>query len=395
MTFPSLPAQDSHVWYTHYTALDSAARGVASTVGEGSVLRIYGHSYTVSPGLMCTSGWEFFQRAKTRWNATSATTYGVSASRMTDTVQDILGQNVAVPVAGSTWAGTRKGVVILDGPFNDFVNHGASSTPTALTTGQVETYRCSLRTALAALRSNLVDTSGSTTTGSWTTFPYAGCVGGSDRRTLVQNSSISTTVTVPTGGGTVWVLDYTFATDVTTPDPHGTVRIDVDGAQAATVTSADFPMTMIYATRSGSAASLQTLPQVTKLTGLTPGSHVIKQTKTDATSLNVFSDAIFVEVANPVPVLLLIDPLPDPARWGLTTPQYNTTVANRALLIPVLQSVAAEFSNVVVVDPALNPTTDLGTDGIHPNDAGMRKIADALSLARASIPDSPGLYTTV
>lgn len=384
MTFPAPPRMDA--WFAAVQA------AVSSTVGEGSALWVYGHSYTADPGLMCTVGGEFFHRIKNRWGAASVTSYGVTQSRLIDNVQDILGHCVVLPRAGSTWDGTRRGVVVLDSLFNDAQNMGPNTTPTLLSEGQVETYRHCLRTALAALRSTPVDTG--PTSGSWATYSYAGCVGGADKATTQQGASISTDITVPEGAGTVWVLDYTYVTSASEPTPHATVRIDVDGAQAATVTSADFPTTCVYSTRGNYPSARSTIPQVTKLTGLTPGVHTVTQTKTDAGPDAVFSDGLLVEVAHPVPVLLLVDPEPDPDRWGAPGWWYETYAANRNLLLPVLASVAAEFDNVIVVNPGLDPAADLGVDGIHPNDSGMRKIADALTLARADIPDSPGLYTT-
>lgn len=49
-------------------------------VGETSPIYVYGHSFTVDPGIACTAGLEFYKTLKTRLVSPSATTYGITGS---------------------------------------------------------------------------------------------------------------------------------------------------------------------------------------------------------------------------------------------------------------------------------------------------------------------------
>lgn len=354
---------------------------------EASPIYVYGHSYALTPGAMCTSGAEWFNRLKTRLSAPSVTTYGVSSGRMLDAMMDALNTGPSF-ITGCTWPGgaTRRGLILLDQFANDVYNTSAASgasTSTALTSTQLTNIGDALRTFLAVVSSSARVEMTTTTGTGWASNSATAYSGGSTMRTGVQGDYVEGTVTV-TPTGVVYLLTWAFSS--LTP---ASFDVAVDGVTVASVSSASIVRAATLDRRS--ASTQIAVPVPVKLTGLSAGSHTIRVTKTDATANQVYVDACFPQAAAPNPIVVLKDPV---FRSGASTLDA-TMVANRILLSPVWNTVCADFSNVLLVDPALDPITDLGSDNTHPNDRGMGKMTDAVMSAFGAWSYDPDwLYTT-
>jgi hypothetical protein len=116
-------------------------------------------------------------------------------------------------------------------------------------------------------------------------------------------------------------------------------------------------------------------PVVVKISGHTAGTVRATYTLDGRTGTNCFLDALLPQSTTP-PLVVLVKP-----------PQVSASshTAGKANLLTYLRTipdtVAAEFPNVVVVDPHLygwDPATCLGADLLHPNELGQETMANAV-----------------
>lgn len=367
-------------------AADPALRAAYVAPLSAVPLWVYGHSYTITPGVGCTSGAEFFNLLKAHMGFFSATTYGVGSSRMVEVASDVINQAPAAPVVGSTWTPSRSGIVVLDCEFNDAVNPDPTTGNfTALSATQVTNYQSALTAALAVLSSaSRVEAESGTLSG--TTGTAAGAIysGSTCLQLKAQNAYVDLAVTVPASGD-LWVLMWIISSFAGAGSGVGAYTIAVDGVTKITqgaLSGANSPFARIKSNR-GTGDTMDVGPMAHHLTGLTPGAHTVRITKTDAGAGVVFPDAVLVPSAAPPKVAVLKDPLPATSGSNSSTISANRTIfsANRALLHPAIDAAVANFANAVAIDAGLDYTqTDLRiSEGAHPNDKGMRKIEKALA----------------
>lgn len=395
---------------TDHNLIDAFIADVPSTYGrkgndagyEAITMLVYGHSGVIFPGTGCTAGAEWPNRVRERLRMMGIGNYAAGGSRQLDVTYDIQGSTTN-SVAGATWVNTRRGFVLLDAMGNDAINlpdQTANPTPVALTAQQVTNYQQALTTALAHLTAeSRVDSSTGTTTGTWTTASSSIYNGGSLLRSSVQNSTVDITVTVP-ASGIVWAISYSIA-GLTNGDME--IRDVTGGANTllTTVTGTSQAATAIWSRRTGS--SQITFPYPIKLSGLTPGSRVLRFKKTDAAALQIYIDVLLPAAAEPVPVAVVKDyTFSNSGVSAITTdPGYSIVNANTALLKPAVDTAVADFPSAFAVDltgsvsPLASVEDFYPTDGIHLSDRGMRKVADVagpLIVKGLRAHDTDGLY---
>ncbi|WP_147307049.1 hypothetical protein [Roseateles depolymerans] len=371
--------------------------GGAKSEAINTPIWVYGHSFTTDPGSWCTAGNEFFKLAAKALGASGSTSYGVASGRAVDTAQDVVGQAVRTAKTGSTWVGTRRGLVIVDTQANDSYNPADfnANTPTVpLTAVNRANFRDCMRTIFAVLSSaSRVDSSAFTgQTGTWVSGAGAQYSNAELQRTAVQGSTSTYAVTVPSAGY-VWLLTYVVVADA----GQGQFTVTEGGTTYLTYNASDYPCASIFSRR-GSGGAQTVFPVMLKIVA-SPGVHNFTITKTDATATNIYIDAFFVPHDRPVPIITFLDQLPiyDAGGAGMNGPvNYPLTVANKAALDVDVRTVASEFSNVIVLaDPDVAENRSLG-DKFHPGDFGMASRSDAIITAVNSLTaaQQQGLYAT-
>lgn len=360
-----------------------------SSEGEGAALWVYGHSFTQSPGVACTAGLEQFNRIKSRRQFAAVTTYRVGNSRVADNVDDVMGQAGQTPKTGSTWDGTRKGAVLLDLMSNDATNAlpAAQSSINPLTANIEKNFGDSLTTLLAVLTSSgRVEAESGTKGGTWlANVSGAQYSGGALAVTESQGATLAVPVTVP-AAGFVWLILETIST-ATVAD----FTVTEGGTTYATVPGSSRPADATWSKRATAASRIVYTTPI-KITA-TPGAHTFVITKTDASATApLYADCFLLPSAAPVPIVLMRDPLY--TFTGVTQAVRDQFAANKAILDPIMTAVVAGFPTVTIADANLQ-AIDQGPDGLHPNDRGMRKEADAALASAWLMSDISGLYTTL
>src|SRR4051794_28796542 len=133
----------------------AAAAASTATTFPTTPLWVYGHSYTVSPGVMNTPGKEWMPQLAADLGAPSWQTFGVRSARLIDTFGDLSREAARAPVAGSAWDPRRAGAVVLQSEYNDMVNppHGALRA-TRLSAKAGDNYGQTMQASLAVLSSS-------------------------------------------------------------------------------------------------------------------------------------------------------------------------------------------------------------------------------------------------
>lgn len=358
---------------------EAATPAVSYASFAGSDLYVYGHSYTVDPGIRCTAGSEFYKTVATRHAFDSVTTYGVSSSRLIQLYHDVVGQCPQTPKTGSTWTPSRSGVAIVDCESNDAYNYDGSSTCVGLTTKAVGNYGDTLRAVLAFLSAaSRAEAEAGTTSGTWTHHSADARWSNSDNlSTIAQNAYIDIPITAESNG-VAYVITYIFSGT----SKSGAFDVLVDGVVATSVAAGTGLFEQEKTARGSATYTIGV--QVTKLEGLSAGAHTIRVKKTDAdTAAGVYVDCVLPQSDTPSPILVILDP---DTRSDASSPSAPATSGNRAtfmanldLLDPKITMVVGEFANAELVAPAWVPTTHLSAiDGLHPIDAGMDLMADAI-----------------
>jgi hypothetical protein len=248
----------------------------------------------------------------------------------------------------------------------------------SLTTTAVANYGQTLQASLALLSSSArADWSTARSSGRWTASSGAAYAGGSLVWTTTPGAYRETTVDVGSSG-TVWVVTWDVSGANRNPY-NGRTTISVDGRTRGVVAERKAAWESIWTSRAGGYAHT-TGPRATKISGLTPGRHVVRVAKGDRGPGAVALDQLLVQSAAPVPVLVVKDPSPQKAGHWVTAPANRAiVVANQQKLNAQIDAVTRQFANVATVSLAGAGPEDFGWDGLHMSDLGMRYEADLLA----------------
>lgn len=371
------------------------ATGTASRLWlEAIPIKVYGHSYAASPGQACTSGAEFFNRVKARAFAPSATSYGKGGGRAVETFFDLLNQNTASANVGSTWAAGTKAVALVDTETNDFACMGSAGTYyQTMTARGAKQVGWAVRGALAVLTAAArIESSAGTFSGTWTTSSLVRASGGTFSYTTQPGAYIDIPVTITSAhSGTVHLLLF-WSTAA-----GATAEIKVDGVVNQTINPGSPAWESVYSGRSGAANPIDNGIQPVKISGLAVGSHTIRVTHAGASGTFLDVDCVLIAAQNPVPVVYYRDPTPL-AIGGRTAGNVTTWQNNKTLCNPDILAALADFPTVTAIDHGsyLDAASLSYSDGIHPNDRGMKRIAAAtLDALAASTYDPDAMYATL
>lgn len=363
---------------------------------EGAVVVALGHSFTVEPPILASSGYSQWKRVAGRLNASLSTSEGVDSARMVDTA--LLAMN-GFGTASKKIGTPNRGLFLLDCETNDMVNPQSGAVLFgALTAPQVNVFRLALRAVLAMTSASArVEEPIAGLPAGWATSAYNGCSGGAFAHTTTPGAALSYPPFVVPASGKVYALSTLVA-------GGGDFAYSVGATQVANVSNAalNLPASLFtqVATNNPGAGGWTFFPSATllDLSAYTGTSVTVTITKTDSGAGQVNADALLLQDPTPAPVLVQQDPqlkATAPAGWPATA------AANKALLDPVIAAVTSEFPSAILFAPPLDPTThDIGSDGVHPADRGMRKIADSMLAALDAWlttqpgDDYDGLYAT-
>lgn len=345
----------------------------------GMPMYVYGNSYAVIPGAICTAGLEWPTQVKNRTGAPSVTSYAISATRIADTVAGIIndagpGSGTTAPTAGSKWPGTssRVGIVFLETMFNDVGHYSTfggvpvaiSTTNTRYIDGIVAMYRAFF--AVASSETRIEQTAG-TTSGTWTNTALGAnyVSGGSLAYSTTAGATISFSITPPQEGpyaGRVYFLTYTLDPSVGIMAP---VNIKIDSRDIGNTILPPWEQYTYF-----SSQVVSTIPAVIPVDLPIDGSaHTVAFAHAGTTGQFFYADAILVPSENPNPILVGEAVWVKTGTW--TAPQVAIFRNNLQLMYPVIRDVVDEFPNTVWVPSNMTAAGVYSTDGVHPNDRGM------------------------
>lgn len=306
---------------------------------------------------------------------------GVAGSRI---------QNIAVHMQssqGAPWVPGTRGLVAVGGLLNNQAEtDDANNRDTAY-----ESMRAIVaRLSSASIRED-TDTATFSYGGAWETFTDPMASGGTARYvnpTLTANAVDSATITVTVPVGVNYLQFIGLAPELGTGATftlHNTAGVEVarqrtDGRGRTTVTQG--------------LGEGKRAPVVMRVPGTAGGVFTLKVTTPPGYAGKVlgYVDCLLTLAEKP-PVVVLMKPA------HVSHPSYQKT-ALEAYLRAIPDTMAEEFSNVVVSDPNLgfDPVAMLGVDLLHPVDSGHRHVAAAIRdainatvLRRAAILQMPGL----
>jgi hypothetical protein len=363
---------------TQPTPPSTTSRAVRRATYTRTPLWVYGHSYTTHPGTVNTRGQEWMPELASGLGSPRWHTFGVGSSRLIDTFGDLSRQAPKAAVADSAWTSARRGAVILQSEFNDTLNPalGGANRAVRLSSLAASNFEQTLQASLAVLSSSSrLDWSTSTASRGWVSSPGSAYLGGSLTYTITPGAYREMAVNVGPSG-TTWVL--TWEASQALRNPHtGVTAISVDGRQRMQIPRRTSSWEPIWSRRGGYQHNVG--PRVTKLSGLTPGRHVIRVTKADQGPGAVYLDQVLVQGTEPLPVLVVKDP-PPLATGTSWVPNYMPVLAdNRNLLHARIDSVVAQFPNAAWVSLSGILPEHFGADGVHLSDGGMdyeRRLLD-------------------
>jgi hypothetical protein len=377
---------------------------MAPGIWINTAIKAYGDSYLKLPPTRATTGADVLSISVSRLGLLSATSYAVSGSRLLDVFYDLLG-GYGGAQTGATWPGSsRKGVVLIGTEHSDFYNPLDNGGHYGLlTTQNFQNYQDTLQACVALIQSDhRVEANLGTTTGTWVT-PGGNWSNGDVLETSQQGAFVTYPNIVVPASGTLWHLGY-YSESAT-----GQTVITIGGTTVATI--AANPTGQGATIWSNRASSINTpsnfMPQVTKISGLTPGATVtIVVSKGDATTDPIYTDAILVPAsAYPLtivakdPVGRLSNPTPTSPDPNLAT-MVSQAAPNKTGLDTAIDLAVAANPDVISLDlgVSLSPGDLSYVDGIGLNDRGMKKYSDLLCYAIgywALNNDSDALYQTL
>jgi hypothetical protein len=308
---------------------------------------------------------------------------GVAGSRI---------QNVAVHAqapGSAPWSPGNHGMVVVGALLNNQADADDSNNR--------DTAYESMRALVARFSSSAIreDTDAATFTynGTWQTFTDPMPSGGTARYvnpTLAADAVHSGTVTVNVPAGVNYLQFIGLAPEMGT---GATFTLhNAGGAEVARArTDARSRTTLGQGLGEGKRA-----PVVLRVPGTAGGTFTLKVTTPPgyAGAVLGYVDCLITLAAQP-PMVVLLKPV------HVLHPSYQKT-ALETYLRTIPDTMAAEFSNVVVADPNLgfDPATMLGADLLHPIDPGhkhvtaaIRDAINATAVRRALILNTPGLVS--
>lgn len=374
-----------------------AAAGASSdAVFPRTPMWVYGHSYTVTPGLTNTPGREWMPAAAAELGLPAWQSFGVRSSRLIDNYGDIARQAARSPVRDSAWSSSRRGVVVLQSEFNDMINPAPGNVPRAvpLTSTAVGNYGQTLQAALATLSSSArADWSSARSSGQWAASTGPAYLGGSLVWTTTPGAYREMTVDVGESG-TVWVVTWDVSRAISNPH-NGATAISVDGRSHTVVPARTAAWEPVWSVRGGGYQHTVG-PRATRISGLAPGRHVIRVTKSDRGPGAVCLDQLLVHSSAPPPVVVVGDPAPQTSGHWVTTPANRPVVlANQQRLNGQLDVVTRQFRNVTMVSLVGAGSQHMGSDGLHLSDRGMEYEAGLIAESvrrHVTVYDVPAMY---
>jgi lysophospholipase L1-like esterase len=154
--------------------------------------------------------------------------------------------------------------------------------------------------------------------------------------------------------------------------PQGAFTVKIDGVVVGSYTTRADPAPLTY---NGAATG----PQLLRFSGLTPGQHVVQVVVTQADRVYIQWAAGNEQSAKPK-VFVCNVTRSGTYQWGGSDANVAAYNADIAAMVGELQSDGLDVA-LVDICSLISPQSDLAGDSLHPNDAGHRKISDALFTA--------------
>ena len=332
--------------------------GVVSPFFQKVDLLTFGHSFVA--GTPEITAPEYYYRALLAKSLGMTHPTAADSTNLQFAVGGLKAEQLAQRIIGSApYPNPRRGVALMQLFMNTARVRGADATT-------LKGARQALRTMIAVVsaESRVEHTNVAVWTaesGTWTTSSSANYSGGSYKQTIVQNSYVDIVLPAKTGTGVyhLMTLGRTGAGPVIEVRnvTLGTVITNVDTSNH--VFSGDSPTAVNYALPINAAAG-----------------ETVRITKTDATANPLVLDTLLVPAANPNPIIGMKDPYL--ADYSLSTSFPNGSDAALDAFNALWDEMAAQYDNVIVADPNKgywNKLTDIGADGVHPNEQGNAHLA--------------------
>jgi hypothetical protein len=285
-------------------------------------------------------------------------------NRMQDTATDAYGTSALSWVAGT------KGVVIVGDLLNNLGEpDDARNRATALESARA---LCALLSASSRIEQ---DSATFTYTGAWPAATVADDYSGGSIAYVNPNLNAGVEATLYVEMALAANVDYYFKSEATTTSVHGAVLrfYDVTGGGSTVIGELDLHA-KAYLTANkpalGRAPIVFRIPRAS--TARTIRVKITTQAGYSGTCA-AFIDALLPQSSTP-PLLIWVKPLP------VLAASHNKP-ALRDYLRTIPDTLAAEFKNVLVVDPldGWDMNTMLISDGLHPNNLGQQHNADAVA----------------
>jgi hypothetical protein len=160
---------------------------------------------------------------------------------------------------------------------------------------------------------------------------------------------------------------------------NGATSVAVDGRTRVVVPARTAAWESIWSVRAGGYQHTAG-PRATRISGLAPGRHVVRVTKSDTGPGAVCLDQLLVQSPAPLPVVVVKDPAPQTSGHWVTTPANRAVVvSNQQRLHGQIDGIARQFANVTTVSLAGAGRAQIGRDGLHLSDPGMEYEATQLA----------------
>lgn len=328
---------------------------------ETMPLFAYGASYEAAD-LQCTALNRALLKLQGRHRMGTLTNNALSGSGV---------DSMAIRALGNTatkWVAGTKGLIYFNPIHNSLFGGGFTSAKAiAAITNGVHACLC------AFASSSKVESGVATKTGTWSSDSNSSWSGGNAALTSTTGDTIDFTVVVnATGTVDIIVNAIDSASAVGIAFPPSPFTVWVDGVQVGgTRTESDQAYDTIVSVENNGIGRY-----AVTLTGLTAASHTIRVKKeAGAGTTYLWVDQVLVRSLPSVatPVVMFKMPKLD---WAVITAYGFATITDSELAAAnaMLDAEAAQFSNVILVDPTQgwDYTKHIGAaDGIHPNDRGM------------------------
>lgn len=332
---------------------------------NGSLIS-YGHSFLAEQGLTDTGGY-YARQAAARLGLTYPTAPGGTANALKRAVGGSRAEDMVVQVMnGNPYAAGTKSLIVMQCLINSARLHG--NDPVAVNSA-TQALRAALATICASSR--VEETDPAFAYNPAFTSAASSSASGGNWKFNVSTGAYVEVVTPPTPA-------YIIFTGKQAAGPTITVT---DSSNAGAVTSFDLSY-QITASPDTPTSNPYAYKVPTALQG-----HTLRFTKSDAGASSITVDVMLPQSADAPRVVLMKEPyLLDYSR---STMFPNGSDAALDAFNAIIDTMAAEFPNVIVADPNKagywDKTIHIGSDGVHPNQAGhdalARTVVDAVLAA--------------